>query len=120
MHLPAEHKVPEVSANRRRDPPPILKHSPGLIPNSKAQIQRLVGAYRSSAAPRSNKRLDRKPVKRGPTQDVKPGNPAQRAGSRAPNGSSINGVSHRPRVYRRREEAGFLPGQPSSYHFWPF
>ena len=106
MHLPAEHEVLEVSAHRPSHPPPILEHGSRVIPDSKAQIQRLVGAYRHPATPASNERLDRQPLKRRPTQNLKPGNPAQRAGSRAPRGSCINGVSHRPRVYRRRGEAG--------------
>ena len=97
---------PRVSPHRPSHPPPILQHSPRVIPDSKAQIQRLVGAYRHPATPASNKRLDSQLLERGPTQNVKPGNPAQRAGSRAPGGSSINGVSHRPRVYRRPEHVG--------------
>jgi len=115
MHLPSKHELPEVSANRGRHPPPILEHSPRVIPDSKAQIQRLVGAHGSSAAPRSNERLNSQPLKRRPTQKVKPGNPAQRAGTRAPRGSCINGVSHRPRVYRRRREAGAQKPSDSTY-----
>ena len=94
MHLASKHEIPEVSPNGRRHAPPVLQHSPRVIPDGEAQIQRLVGAYRSSAAPRSNERLDRQARKRGPTQEVDPG-------SRAGRGSGINGVSHRPRVYRR-------------------
>ena len=117
MHLPRKHELPEVSAHRPSHPPPILEHSPRVIPDSKTQIQRLVGAHRHPATPASNERLNSQPLKRRPTQNVKPGEAAQRAASRATRGSSINGVSHRPRVYRRPGEVAFSPGQPTSHHF---
>jgi len=91
MHLPAEHEIAKVSANGAGYPPPILQHNPRVIPNGKAQIQRGVGANRSSATPPSNERLKRHPLERGPAQKLKPGDPAQGAGSRAPGGGSING-----------------------------
>jgi len=91
MHLPAKHKIPKVGANNCRHPPPILEHSPRVIPHSKAQVKRGVGANRSSATPPSNKRLKRQPLKRRPAKNLDPGDPAQSADSRAPGGSSING-----------------------------
>jgi len=114
MHLPGKHELPEVSAYRRRDPPPILEHGPRVIPDGKAQIQRLVGAHRSSAAPASNERLKSQPLEGGPAQNVKPGNPAQRAGSRAPSGSCINGVSHRRESIDREEKRGRLTYEAAS------
>ena len=38
MHLPGKHELPEVSANRRRHPPPILQHSPGSSPTAKLKF----------------------------------------------------------------------------------
>ena len=91
MYLPGKDKIPKVGAHGASHPPPILKHSPQVIPDGKAQVQRGVGANRSSATPRSNERLNSQPLKRGPAQNLDPGDPAQRAGSRPSGSSSING-----------------------------
>ena len=96
MHLPRKHELPEVSAHRPSHPPPILEHSPRVIPDSKTQIQRLVGAHRHPATPASNERLNSQPLERRPAQNVNPGNPAQRAGSRPTGGSSIYGLGNPP------------------------